>query len=65
MVVNVPGWMGSAWSIVANILPASLREKVKVTNKLTDLHELIDPRSIPQKYGGMDERKLGEAVEER
>ena len=58
------GWLGSAFGILANLLPASQRDQIVVIKQPEDLHKLIDPANIPKCYGGSDTKGWGESKEE-
>ena len=64
LVVNAPGWVASAWSLIANLMPQTLRERVMVTRDLRELHDFIDPAQLPLQYGGTDATPPGQGPEE-
>lgn len=65
LVVNAPGWVARVWSVIAGLMPQTLREKIHVTRDLAELREFIDPAQLPTSYGGTDPTPPGQSAEER
>ena len=54
IVVNAPLLFWSAWSTIAMVLPASVRDKVEILSDCSRLDEWIHPAQRPEEYGGTD-----------
>lgn len=63
VICNAPSWFYSTWSVVARVLPDSVRKKISIIAGTKGLDEFIDPNQRPAEYGGADPRPLGEAEE--
>jgi hypothetical protein len=65
LVVNVPFWMGSSWSMVAGILPKSVQARIELSsNTSASLRKYIPVGSIPRDFQGESPKPLGESDEE-
>ena len=62
VICNAPSWFHSVWSMVARVLPDSVRKKVIIMNGVKGLDEFINPTHRPEEYGGTDV-PLGQAPE--
>jgi CRAL/TRIO domain len=62
VICNAPSWFHSVWSMVARVLPESVRKKVVIMHGVKGLDEFILPSNRPEEYGGSDV-PLGHAPE--
>lgn len=62
VICNAPSWFHSVWSMVARVLPESVRKKVVIMHGVKGLDEFILPSNRPEEYGGTDV-PLGHAPE--
>ena len=62
VICNAPSWFNSVWSMVARVLPESVRKKVVIMHGVKGLDEFILPSNRPEEYGGSDV-PLGHAPE--
>lgn len=62
VIINAPSWFHSVWSMVARVLPDSVRKKVVIMHGVKGLDEFIHPTQRPEEFGGSDV-PLGQAPE--
>jgi len=66
-IVNAPSWFSMMWKIIAPMLNENTRKKISILSSKDQtkaLLELIDPQSLPARYGGEDSLELGKSPEE-
>ena len=65
VVVNVPFFIGSVWSMIATVLPKSVQDRIELSsNPARDLQKYIPAGNIPKLYQGQSPLELGESEEE-
>ena len=52
VICNAPIWFYSVWSMVARVLPDSVRKKISIIGGCSGLNEFIDPSQRPLEYEG-------------
>ncbi len=63
VICNAPMLFYSAWSMVARVLPDSVKKKISIISDCKGLDDHIDPSQRPAQYDGTDPRALGQAEE--
>ena len=63
VICNAPSWFYSVWSMVARVLPESVRKKITIMSGTAGLDEFIHPTQRPVEYGGTDV-PLGQAPQQ-
>lgn len=54
VICNAPSWFHSFWSVVARVLPESVRKKITIMHGVKGLDEFIHPSQRPEEFGGTD-----------
>ena len=54
VICNAPSWFNSFWSVVARVLPESVRKKITIMAGVKGLDDLILPSQRPVEFGGTD-----------
>jgi hypothetical protein len=54
VICNAPSWFSSVWTMVARVLPDSVRKKISIIHGVDGLNAVIDPSQRPEEYGGTD-----------
>eukprot|EP01035_Chromulina_nebulosa_P017725 gene17725-23317_t len=64
VIVNVPGWFSSAWSVITRFLPETVKKKIAFVSSVDGLDEYISRSQRPREYGGTD-GTLGQSKEHK
>ena len=62
VIINAPYWFGSAWGMVARVLPSSVQQKITIMSGVEGLRAFIPLDQTPQEYGGTS-GPLGQAIQ--
>lgn len=52
VICNAPSWFSSVWTVVARVLPESVRQKIHIISGIERLDEFIPVNQRPVEYGG-------------
>jgi hypothetical protein len=52
IIINVPSWFSSVWSVITSVLPQAVRDKIHILHGIDGLDEIVAEAERPVEYGG-------------